>query len=180
VGLEGLRNLFITGSRFYPPTIPTSISTLLSLQKLILTNDNFEGTIPSFLSGMSAMSHLDFSGNRLTGTIPASLGNTDISSRKLATSNTTASLRNLNFASNHLSGSIPSSLCAEGLTYLNVSLNHDVTCYASCLSTIAVHDFGTLIPCTETPTVIPTISPTVIPTASPTLVPTHPPKDCIE
>ena len=55
--------------------IPTWLGDLTSLTRLDLDRNPLGGTIPAVLGNLSNLNHLDLSENGLTGTIPAELGN---------------------------------------------------------------------------------------------------------
>ncbi|CAI0397999.1 unnamed protein product [Linum tenue] len=65
--------------------IPTSLSTMSSLQILVLRNNYLEGSIPlQAFSNLTSLRILDLSGNRVSGTVPASLG--DLAGMRIAPS----------------------------------------------------------------------------------------------
>ena len=130
-----------------------NFNNLLSLQILKLSHDDLTGNIFNEINQLSSLTFLDLSYNQLMGTIPSNLNYLHV----------------LNIANNYFSGSLPSSLCDGNIQRLVTSGNPNLLCYASCLSTIASHDYGNLQPCitpinpTSYPTVafVPTIAPTI-------------------
>jgi len=127
------------GSKSLSGSVSSSIGFLTSLTTVKLGPNSLRGTIPTSLGLLGLLTKLNLGTNLLTGTIPSQLG----------------SLTNMNylhFDNNKLTGSVPSSLCAcssySGTTFGGTS----ITCYASCLSTIAASDLGTMSPCSDRPT----------------------------
>ena len=156
-------------------TIPSSISSLSSLDKLDLSQNNLVGNIPSDIGQLTALTKLDLSSNYFTGNIPTTFGKLsnllylDVSSNKLSgiipsQLSTLDLLLYLNVGNNHLTGDVPSFLCSLSLVALVLqskpgSNNHDsnytvssntFTCYPTCLDTITSPAFGTLSMCTPT------------------------------
>ncbi|WMV11979.1 hypothetical protein MTR67_005364 [Solanum verrucosum] len=85
---------------------------LLSLQKLSMTENMIGGHIPPTLCQLFGLQILDLSHNNLTGRIPEDIGSMQ-------------QLETLDLSSNHLSGSIPLSMTSiTTLSYLNLSYNN--------------------------------------------------------
>ena len=99
-----LRNNDLSGS------IPVSITSLYSLERLSLASNDLSGTIPENLSSLTALEALDLSSNHLTGTLPLSL------------CNSSNPLSDLLVNSNQLQGTIDVSSCVN-LFYLDCSRN---------------------------------------------------------
>ncbi|KAM3318491.1 hypothetical protein ACQJBY_035949 [Aegilops geniculata] len=78
-------------------SIPTALSNLTSLTDLDVSSDNLIGEIPPELGLMHKLTYLNLHGNQLTGQVPASLGNL-------------SNLHVLSMGSNHLSNQIPTTL----------------------------------------------------------------------
>ncbi|XP_027178618.1 receptor protein kinase TMK1 [Coffea eugenioides] len=62
-------------------TISPAFSSLKSLQRLVLANNNLTGTIPEELTTLSALSELDVSNNNLHGKVPAFRSNLDVKTK---------------------------------------------------------------------------------------------------
>jgi len=106
----------ITGS------LSNSLRFLQSLGSLRLGQNSVTNIIPTGLGLLSRLTNLNVSYNQLTGPLPAELANTHL--KRLIANN------------NYLTGSIPSGLCLNSnLTYLSLDAN-DLSCYASCLSSM--------------------------------------------
>ncbi|KAJ3329173.1 hypothetical protein HDU76_008469 [Blyttiomyces sp. JEL0837] len=88
--------------------IPESWSQMLSVEKLHLQNNGFEGAIPEFFGTFSHLQELILSNNRFNGSIPSSLGNL-------------SNLVVLDLHQNDISGEMPSSLAnVASLNYLDI------------------------------------------------------------
>uniref|UniRef100_A0ACD5ZHM2 Uncharacterized protein n=1 Tax=Avena sativa TaxID=4498 RepID=A0ACD5ZHM2_AVESA len=67
---------FDLGFNMLGKTLPSNFGeTLLSLELLVLNNNNFEGHIPASIGNISGLIRLDLSSNNFIGQIPTSLGN---------------------------------------------------------------------------------------------------------
>jgi len=158
----GFNNNLLSGS------IPTSVGLISSLIGLYLTNNNFGGTLPTQLGLLPNLQFLYAEQNSLTGTIPTTLGNIQ-------------SLKAITLNSNQLSGSLPESLCYSGAVIQRflVAQNSGLTCYPSCLSTIAYRVFPskTLRACSPTgqPSGQPTAQPSSRPSSQPSARPSAQP-----
>jgi len=107
----------ITGS------ISNSIGYLQSLVSLRLGNNSFSNSIPTGLGLLSQLTYLDVSYNQLSGPLPSELGKSQ--------------LREVLINSNYLTGPLPSGLCSDSyLNYLDAKHN-PLSCYASCLTSVA-------------------------------------------
>ena len=93
-------------------TIAPELGGLLSLEILLLDNNNLSGEIPNSLGSLPNLTNLDLSNNTLSGEIPNSLGSL-------------LNLTTLNLNNNTLSGEIPSALGnLSSLTHLYLSNNN--------------------------------------------------------
>ncbi|KAF3975647.1 hypothetical protein CMV_001101 [Castanea mollissima] len=96
ITIVNFQNLGLTGS------ISTEFSSLKSLQKLILADNNLTGSIPAELTTLPALAELDVSSNQLYGKIPAftsnvmvkTNGNPDIGKEKSSSSTSGAPSQN--------------------------------------------------------------------------------------
>ena len=116
-------------------TLPSTVGFMTRLRSLILSHNRFSGSIPSTIAYMSSLTNLNVSSNMFSSSLPNML-------EKLS------NLKSICAASTSLTGSVPSSLCDAGLTYLAVSQS-EFTCFADCLSTVAVKNYGNLLPCVD-------------------------------
>ena len=92
-------------------TIPSSISQLINLQKLILKTCLLRGTIPSILSTLKYLNLINLSNNLLSGTIPKSFGELTL-------------LKTLYLSNNSIEGTVPYNLAnLSSLSYLDLSMN---------------------------------------------------------
>ena len=93
-------------------TIPSSISSLTSLQSLNLDINSLYSTIPSSIGSLTSLQILHFGGNSLAGIIPSSIG-------------LLIKLTSLGIQSNQLSGTIPSTFSKQIiLTYIDLEYNY--------------------------------------------------------
>ena len=136
--------------------IPSCFGNLVSMTFMDFARNKFDGRIPEF----SFMDKLILEYNKLSGSIPSSLYT--VQNVYLANNNISGEINipfqvlqaepiilTLDVKNNDLRGSIPMELCAlSSLTVLDVSGNNRLTCYASCLSKVPVHNFGDLLKCT--------------------------------
>jgi hypothetical protein len=133
VGKGGVLSGPLTG------TLPTCLGSLSTLTSLNVTSNLLSGPIPCLVNMTSSLVSLDLSSNHFAGSIPTCLG--------LLTK-----LDELVLSANSLTGSVPSSLCGHSMTALSVDRisggsNSGLTCYDSCLSTVANKDYGSLTSC---------------------------------
>ncbi|CAI5462998.1 unnamed protein product, partial [Closterium sp. Yama58-4] len=92
-------------------SIPTTINVLTNMQHLSLSNNKLTGTIPTAIGLLTNLQELSFFNNKLTGTIPAEIGNL-------------AKLNTLYLNRNQLTGTVPASMWNfADLTYLGLSRN---------------------------------------------------------
>ena len=139
-------------------TLPSSIGMLTAITYIALNNNRLYGSIPSSMGSLAKLTYLEFGTNSMTGTIPPELGGM-------------SSMVSMYLDTNSFYGSIPASLCQlkKMTTFMlywngaNYNGNAGLTCYATCLFTVAnfyitLPNGGTLSACTPSP------SPTIIPT----------------
>ena len=84
--------------------LPSGLSNLANLKRLLLSDNRLSGEIPPELGSLTRLEQLELDDNELTGEIPSELGNL-------------ANLSRLELDDNGLTGAIPSEL--GNLTYLN-------------------------------------------------------------
>ncbi|GJP45186.1 hypothetical protein CLOM_g4607 [Closterium sp. NIES-68] len=105
--LVNLQDLSLT-ENFFTGSLPESLTILSNLERLKLRTSQLLGTLPSSLGSLTKLTHLDLSQNMFSGLLPASFGN----------------LINLDYLillSNDLSGTVPASLgFLAKLTYLEL------------------------------------------------------------
>lgn len=110
------------------------IGNFTSINRVILTRNNFTGNIPSEIGNLNA-TYLHFGQNLFTGSIPAEVGNNTILQRFYAQDNNLSgdipaefgnisSLRVLHLANNQLTGIIPISLSQTNLSLLVLRENN--------------------------------------------------------
>ncbi|KAE8719762.1 putative LRR receptor-like serine/threonine-protein kinase [Hibiscus syriacus] len=101
--------------------VPSNFTSLLTLNKLVLSGANLTGSIPKEISTLTRLTHLDLSENVLSGEIPSELCKLDklqqlyLNSNKIKGSipieiGNLTSLKSLILYDNQLSGEIPSSI----------------------------------------------------------------------
>ncbi|GJP80339.1 hypothetical protein CLOP_g10554 [Closterium sp. NIES-67] len=92
-------------------SIPSGIANLLDLCYLSLGNNALTGSFPSSIASMSGLTYLDLRRNALTGSIPSTIANM-------------SNLEYLNLGNNALTGFIPSTICSiTSLTFLYLGYN---------------------------------------------------------
>ena len=92
-------------------SLPSQLSNLTSLRRLLLLRNDLAGPIPTSLSNLSQLRELDLSENDLTGGIPTQLG-------------ALAQLQRLRLSNNLLTGQIPTQLAnLPALQILDLSTN---------------------------------------------------------
>ena len=122
LGAQGSRVTSLTWLAGFGLTrsIPASVSNLISLTALNLSDNDLTGTIPDVAS-LTLLARLDLGNNGLQGVLPWSVGNL-------------ASLQILDVSSNpHLRGAVPESRCdVPALGYLAVSCNQTLPRCLNC------------------------------------------------
>lgn len=133
--------------------LPSSLGQLTNLVNLRLISNRLSGPLPSVLGALTRLRYLMLDDNVFSGAIPTSLGYL-------------RHLLSLRLFNNRLTGSVPSSLCGlPGLSVLRTyGDSQRLTCYDSCLSTVAAYNFGNIPVCDSSP---PSSRPSSAPSSSP-------------
>jgi len=132
----GVPRYFTLSDRGINGTLPSTLGQL-SLYGLDLSVNSLGGSIPTALGQITTLTALTLNQNNFVGPIPSQLGNIP-------------GLQSLILFNNSLTGSVPSSLCGlSSLTYIDILNNKGISCYAGCLSTVAVTNFGRIGACTS-------------------------------
>lgn len=129
-------------------SIPSSLSSLTNLVKLVLHNNQLSGAIPSSLGSLTNLTTLHLANNQLSGDIPSSLcllinlsglymWNNQLSGAIPSSLSSLTNLMELNLSNNQLSGVIPSSLGSlTNLIELNLSQNQLSGAFPSSLGSL--------------------------------------------
>lgn len=116
-------------------TISSSIGVLTSLVTLYLAGNKISGSIPSAIGTLQSLTYLNLGTNILiSGKIPSQMGSM-------------VNLKYLYLDNNKLTGTVPSELCNLQKISDFYFHSNSLTCYASCLSTVSVKNFGSYTSC---------------------------------
>mmetsp|Transcript_30404 Transcript_30404/g.30904 ORF Transcript_30404/g.30904 Transcript_30404/m.30904 type:complete len:854 (+) Transcript_30404:134-2695(+) len=105
---------------------------------IYLPSKSLTGTLPQSIGLITSLTYLALDGNSLSGSIPESVGQM-------------TSLKYMYLDENSLTGQVPDSLCRlSGLNGLSVTEN-PLSCYSGCLSDMTSFDYGSVQPCSASP-----------------------------
>ena len=140
-------------------TIPSTIGNISSLTYLNLTDNSLHGIIPSSVGSLTRLFYLNLAINLISGALPSSIvrlsllnlldiSHTFINSTLPALLGSMTKLKALNIDHTAMTGNIPSSICNLTLSAFHIS-NSLLSCFPSCLNTIASFGFGDVSVCNQ-------------------------------